>query len=466
MASPPHHVVVVGAGVSGLTAAHRLASIAPGVKVTVLEATDRAGGKVQSGPLDDPTLDGFIVDEGADAFLRRVPWALELCTDLGLEEELVSPTARQASLWRYGALRPIPNPNVLGIPLDPRSVDPNLLDRAALARLAEDGRPEQKLSDGDLAVGTVVRSCVGDQVFEHLVDPLLGGINAGRADHLSCAVMPPQLLNAARSPDGLLAVLRKTVGDTNPSAPIFATPSGGMGRLIETLLERLAEAGIRVATDSPTTHLERNKDGWLVHEPNNIHRADAVILAAPSHVVTDLIAPHAPSAGDSLGRWEHASVVLATFVFDRLDLDVDYEQSGFLVGRDEGLLMTACSFVNSKWAHFDHPERTLLRVSCGRIDDRRPLGLDDTALVEALRADLATTLGVEAPPTAIRVRRWPRSLVQFPVGHIDRLAEVDNSLVGEAPGLLVAGAIRYGVGIPACIRSGNEVADAAVDRLT
>jgi len=478
MAGTARRVLIVGAGITGLTAAHRLVALSrdgagPDTEVTVLEASDRSGGNLWTGPLEDPVLDGLGVDVGADAFLRRVPWALELCDELGLGDELTSPTARRASLWLDGALRSIPGPNVLGVPLDPDTLEDGLLGPdpggATLARLAGDGRPGTELPEGDLAVGAVVRACVGDAVFERLVDPLLGGVNAGRADDLSCVVMAPQLLAAARSHDGLLATLRRAAAGADPTAPVFAAPASGMGRLAEALVDHLTGAGVAVATGSTVTLLERDGDGWLVHVAGGpsddgtiVHRADAVVLAVPANVAADLVAPHAPDAGRSLAGWKHASVVLATFAYDRGDLSVDPDQSGFLVGRAEGLLMTACSFAGSKWAQLDHPDRTLLRVSCGRIDDERPADLGDGDLVAALRADLAATLGVEAPPTAVRVGRFDRSLLQFPVGHVDRLAAVDAALTAEAPGLLLAGAIRHGVGIPACVRSGNEAAERAV----
>jgi len=148
--------------------------------------------------------------------------------------------------------------------------------------------------------------------------------------------------------------------------------------------------------------------------------------------------------------------------YRRADLEVPDGQSGFLVGRGEGLLITACSFAGSKWAHLDDPDHTILRVSCGRIDDERHDRLDDGSLTASLCADLATTLGAQAPPVAVRLTRWPRSLVQFPVGHPTRMAEVDSALAA-APGLVVTGAARHGVGIPACVRSGTEAAAMVAD---
>ena len=318
----------------------------------------------------------------------------------------------------------------------------------------------------DASVGSVVRACVGNRVFERLVDPLLGGVNAGRADDLSCEVMAPQLLGAARSPDGMLAGLRRSVAGTDPTAPVFHSPRGGMERLVDALTSVL---GDRFQTGVTVTGLSRG-DGpnarWLVSTSTGTQAADAVVLAVPAHIAADLVASIAAGAGTLLAEWQHASVALATIAYDRADLEVDPAQSGFLVGRSEGLLMTAGSFAGSKGAHLDHPERTVLRVSCGRIDDTRPSGFSDKALLEALRGDLATTLGVEAPPTAVRLGRFPDSLVQFPVGHSDRINQLDGLLADSAPGVLVAGSVRTGVGIPACIRSGTEAARQATELAT
>ncbi|MEC9450692.1 MAG: protoporphyrinogen oxidase [Actinomycetota bacterium] len=449
-------VVVVGAGISGLTAAHRLVVDHPELTVTVLEADPRVGGALATSSLEGT---GLEVDEGADAFLVRVPWAADLCAELGLGEELVVPSARRASLWLDGALRPLPAPNVLGLPLDPSTVAPGILDAADLNRLAGTGHPDVPLGDGDLSVGAVVRACVGDAVHERLVDPLLGGVNAGRADDLSCTTMAPQLLAAARSGDGLLGSLRATHRSVDPTAPVFNAPRDGMGRLVAALAGRL---GDRVHRNTPVVSLNRVPDGWAVGTADSgAVVADAVVVATPAHAAAALLAPVAPDGAGILAEFVHASVALTTVAFRRADLAVPEDRSGFLVGRSEGLLMTACSFADRKWSHLDDGNHTVLRVSCGRVDDNRPADLDDRSLSEALLADLATTLGTDARPSALRVSRWPRSLVQFPVGHARRIAEVDRDLSDRAPGVVLAGAVRYGVGIPACIRSGTEAATAA-----
>ncbi|MBC8363570.1 MAG: protoporphyrinogen oxidase [Actinobacteria bacterium] len=445
-------IIVVGAGITGLTTAHRLLTDLPDVDLVVLEAGASPGGLIRTSPFA-----GLPVDEAADSFLVRVPWALDLCTELGLDDELVAPHARTATVWLDGTHRPLPSPNVLGIPLDPNSVEEGLLPPEDLERLTGAGLPDAPLPDGDLTVGQVVRSCVGDAVFERLIDVLLGGVNAGRADDMSCGVMAPQLLAAARSPEGLLTALRSIHAQADPAAPVFNAHPSGMGHLVDTLAGRL---GNRLRLRSRVTGLGRSDAGWLVGTTGGVELADAVVLAVPAFVAADLLTPVQAEAADHLARVPYASVSLAAFAYRHHDLEVPGDQSGFLVPRDAGLFMTACSYAGSKWAHLGTGDRVLLRVSAGRFDDLRHAEMDDGALERALADDLAETLGVEAPPDAVRVSRWPRSLPQFAPGHADRMAAIDDRLAAAAPGITVAGAFRHGVGIPACIRSGNEAAAA------
>lgn len=455
-------VVVVGAGITGLAAAHRIAVDHPATQLVVLEAATRAGGRLVTSPIV-----GLPVDEGADSFLVRVPWATDLFAEAGLGGELVAPRARTASVWLDGALRPLPSPNVLGVPLDPSTVADGVLDPSDLERLAGDGRADGGLpagagADRDLSVGQVVRTCVGDAVFERLVDPLLGGVNAGRADDLSCTVMAPQLLEGARHPDGLLASLREAQQRTNPAAPVFNTHPAGMGHLANRLSERLGSA-LRLGCS--VRSLTADGPRWVVHSDAGDETADAVVLAVPAAAAASLLSGLCPTVADTLAGIEHASVSIATFAYRRSDAPVSGDQSGFLVPRSAGMMMTACSYSGSKWAHLDDGRHSVLRVSAGRIDDRRPDGLDDDALVAALAADLAITVGVEAPPVAVRVGRWPDALAQFRPGHRARMAEAAKQLDDEVPGVVVAGAHHRGVGVPACVGSGTEAVAALAGHL-
>lgn len=455
-------VVVVGAGITGLTAAYRIAVDHPTTQLVVLEAATRPGGRLVTS-----SLVGLPVDEGADAFLVRVPWAADLFTEAGLGAELVAPRARKASVWLDGALRPLPSPNVLGVPLDPTTVADGVLDPSDLKRLIDNSQPKGELSvstevDGDLSVGQVVRSSAGDAVFERLVDPLLGGINAGRADDMSCAVMAPQLLEGARHPNGLLASLRETQQQTDPTAPVFNTHPAGMGHLAERLADHFR--GV-LRLNCPVRSLTAEGRRWVVRSATGDETADAVVLATPATTAADLLSGLCPPVADTLARIEHASVSMATFVYRRSDAPVPDGHSGFLVPRSAGMIMTACSYSGSKWTHLDDGQHSVLRVSAGRVDDQRPGRLDDNTLVASLAAELAITVGIEAPPVAVRVSRWPAALAQFRPGHLARMADATEQLKDDVPGVVLAGAHHRGVGVPACVKSGTEAVTALASRL-
>lgn len=244
--------VVVGGGISGLAGALALADA--GHHVIVLEADDHFGGKIRTTPFLDRS-----VDEGADAFLARVPHAVELCRRLGLGDDLVSPATGQASLWLDGALTPIPAGLVLGVPAEfgPLADSP-ILSPAGLARAMEEPTlPGSPVTD-DVTIGDLIRRRYGPEVHERLVDPLLGGINAGRTEELSLDVGAAQLAAVARRSTSLTEGLRaqRAANPPDPSAPVFYAPRRGMAALVDALVDALTDAGAELHTSCRVTSIE------------------------------------------------------------------------------------------------------------------------------------------------------------------------------------------------------------------
>lgn len=442
-------VVIVGGGITGLAAAHEATS--RGIDATVLEASPRAGGKIDSGFVDGTDLP-FPVDMAADGFLARQPEVVELCHEIGLGADLVSPTGARAFIWANGALRGIPSPSVLGVPFDTDAVAASgIVSAAGVADFEARIDAAHDPLEGDASVGEILRPRVGHEVFERLIDPLLGGINAGNADGLSIEAGAAQLLAAARAGGSLRAALRAQVDAAQAAAagPVFNGVRGGNRRIIDTLVERL---GPRVRTGETVVTLERHGSGWTIVTETDRLRADKVVLATPAWITAGLIAPFAPDAAASLGALAYGDAVLVTFVVERSGLEHPLDGSGFLVPRREGLLMTACSWASSKWAHYDDGTHAILRVSAGRTDDRRWLDLAPHELVDRLRAELAETIGLHAEPTS-RITPWRQSLPQYRPGHFERCDAVDTELDGT--GLVVTGAQMRGLGLPACVRQGR-----------
>ena len=465
MTAPGSRVVVVGAGISGLVAAYELRRA--GIESVVLEAGDRPGGKIDSAPVG-----GLTVDSGPDGFVTRDPAATELCRRLGLGPELVDPAASGAHVWVDGRLCPLPARSLLGLPWTADAVaDTGIVSEGAADALARGLARHADPLPGDTSVGEALRPCVGDEVFERLVDPLLGGINAGSADEMSIEACAPPLYEAARRGGPLGPALREVEArqgrdpDHEAPAPVFQSVRGGVTRIVDALAAELGGA-VKLATpvESVQPQAAPGIGGrWRVTTPDGPLDADGVILTCPAWESARLLEPLAPDAAAILGDIEYADVALAIFVLpcDRLARPLD--GSGFLVPRSQGLLTTACSWTSSKWRHYAHEGLAVLRVSAGRTDDRRWLDLSEEELVAALASELADT-GMVPPADAARgcfearVTPWHRSLPQYRPGHLERAASVDACLADGTPGLVTAGAAFRGVGLPACIRGAEEAA--------
>ena len=507
--TPTGRVVVVGAGVTGLAAAFELRRA--GIDAVVLEASDRPGGKV-----DSAEVGGLAVDSGPDGFLARDPAAAELCHRLGLGAELVAPVSNSAYVWVDRGLRPLPDRSLLGAPFDAEAVaGRGIVSAAGVEDLRRGLRWDGPALGGDAPLGEVLRPRVGDEVFERLIDPLLGGINAGAADQMSIEASAAPLYEAARKggPFGaaMSAAATARSGDraAGPAGPLFQTVRGGTARLIDALTAALGGA-VHLAT--PAEALARRSRGpgrapsWTVATPSGSLEADGVLLAAPAWETARLLEAHAHEAAAILAGIEYADVALLMLVAGSDEVCRPLDGSGFLVPRSEGLLMTACSWSSSKWRHYSRPGRCVLRVSTGRTDDRRWLDLEPADLVAALVGELVETgvlcgpaapgavegglwvgdslddgtpddaaavmdnrrrrgsnVSVSTEPTgriprraapgpAMRLRPWRRSLPQYRPGHLDRIASVEACLAAETPGVVATGAAFRGLGLPACVR--------------
>lgn len=476
MTETPNHVVVIGGGISGLAAAHRLATqSAPGrVRVTVLEAGDRLGGWVRT-----ESFAGRPVDFGPDSLLVRMPWAAELAREVGIDDELVAPGVGGAFLLSRGQLRTLPPGILAGLPGGPMPfVRSGLLGPIGLLRAGLDLVLPANAPDGDESIGHLVRRRLGEQALERVIDPLLGGVHAGRCDDLSLAATAPQIAAAARADRSLLRGLRKTAPPAPPAgappAPVFMAPRGGMQRLVEAVSIAATDAGVDFLTGTSVTGIADGGDGVLVTlADGSTIDAHGAVLATPAAAAATLLAPHAPGAARTLRALAYASVAHTALAYDPADLPELPAGTGFLVPRPEGKLMTACTFLDRKW-----PERravgddadplahaVVIKCSTGRIDDARFEQLTDDELAAALHRELSEILGLHAVPLASRVVRVRGGLPQYEPGHPERIAEATEEARAALPAVRLAGAAYRGTSVPLCIRDGRNAADDELRRL-
>ncbi|MFD9039598.1 protoporphyrinogen oxidase [Streptomyces bottropensis] len=458
------HVVVIGAGIAGLAAAHGL--LERGARVTVLEATDRVGGKLLPGEIA-----GARVDLGAESILARRPEAVALAREVGLADRLQPPATASANLWTRGALRPMPKGHVMGVPGIASALSGVLSDEG-LARIERDADlPRTEVGD-DVAVGEYVAARLGREVVDRLVEPLLGGVYAGDAYRISMRSAVPQLFRAALTHTSLTEAVRdiqERAAAAGQSGPVFMGIEGGIGQLPLAVAESVRARGADIRTRTPVAELRREASGgWRVVTggpggggEERVLRADAVVVAVPAPVAAGLLRAEAPEAAAELSGVEYASMALVTLAYRRAGLTLP-EGSGFLVPPVDGRTIKASTFSSHKWGWIadENPDLLILRTSVGRYGETAILDHDDAHLVDVSRTDLREATGLTATPVATRVTRWDDGLPQYPVGHHARVARVREHL-GKLPGLAVCGAAYDGVGIPACVAS----ASAAVDQI-
>jgi protoporphyrinogen/coproporphyrinogen III oxidase len=463
-------VVVVGAGISGLAAAHELLRRRPDLRVTVLDGADRVGGKLA--PVE---VGGLRLDAGAEALLARRPEATDLARTVGLDAELVTPVTTAAGVWSRGRIVPLPSGTMMGIPA--HSADAGALlgaDEAALID-AEPGQPTDPVED-DIDVATYVASRVGPAVVERLVEPLLGGVYAGHADRLSLRATIPAAWATAHAGRSLVVAVRdQTASRPAPATPVFAGIRGGVAQLPLAARAAVERLGGTVRTNAMVRRLTRvvaGTDGaaagselgtgptWRLtvgsRADEELVEADAVVLAVPAHPASRLLAEVSPGAAARLGGIEAASMALVTAVLPGAAGLAS--GSGVLVPPVEGRMVKAVTYSSAKWAWVADAagDDLVVRLSVGRQGEEALLQRDDADLTAAALVELGEMLGAELPkPLGTAVVRWGGGLPQYAVGHVGLIEQVRNE-VADVSGLALCGAYLDGLGVPACIASAHQ----------
>ncbi len=480
-------VIIVGGGIAGLACAWDLSRALPDATITLVDAADRPGGKLRREPVA-----GVALDVGAESMLARRPEALDLMSELGLDEEVVHPVTTSAAIWSRGDLHPLPKGTLMGIP-SPASSALGILSPEEVQR-AEAEKPWDGGDFEDVSVGDYVASCLGDPVVDRLVEPLLGGVYAGQARSLSLHACLPQVFEATRRGASLTETAaaaavsaqatpaaqaaspaRAASVDAGTPTPVFAGLDGGVGRLAEALTDGLRAAGVTIRSGTIARELHRSPDdegGWSVvvgprPRPEQLS-ADAVVVAVPAAPAGRLLAPHLPDAARALREIEYASMAIITLAVGAEGPEtVPLQGSGFLVPAVEGRTIKASTFSSTKWGWTAQAagDLSFLRASVGRYGETTDLQRPDDELVAIAVAEVSEALGHQLPRIVdSHVQRWGGALPQYSVGHLDRVARI-RAAAATAPGLELAGAAYQGVGIPACIASGRSAARAVVTHL-
>jgi oxygen-dependent protoporphyrinogen oxidase len=466
--SAPRRVVIVGGGITGLTAAYRLlragrdAAGAP-LAVTLLEARARLGGNIQT-----ERRDGLVLDGGPDAFVAARPDATALCKELGIGDRLVGTIEKNRKVYirQDGVLHPLPEGLVLAVPTRVLPLAKSrLFSWPGKARMGLDLVLPRRRSPHDESVGHFIRRRLGQEALERLAEPLLGGIYAGNVDTLSLRATFPQLLELEEKHGSLIrgALAQRAAHKPRPGAPaasVFTAPLGGMGELVDTLARTVGELGgeIRVGAEvSAITRGEGARFAVRVQGSDAAIPADDVLVCTPAFVAADALDGLDRELTGRLRQIPYVSTATVIVGYARADVPHPLDASGVIIPKGEGRRALAATFVTSKWPGRAPADMALIRIFVGGHRDPGVVTLGDDELLALARAELEALIGVRARPLLGRIFRYVRANAQPAIGHGDRLQKM-RALTAAHPGLHLAGAAFDGVGIPDCVRQATEAA--------
>lgn len=469
-------IVILGAGISGLSAAYHLQKQAPEVKFQIWDKNNRTGGV-----LETLQTDKYQIEQSADNFITTVPWGLELCRELGLENELVQTNAavRRTYVVRKGNLHLLPDGFMMMAPtrMWPLAVTPILSPFGKLRAAMEYFIPRSRdLSDETMA--HFVKRRLGREVFERLVEPLVSGVYAADMEKLSVLATLPRfrqmetdhgsLIRAMRMQMKASKQVREQSKESGARYSMFVTLRKGLSHITDTITERLPSESIQLNREAVSMVRIKNDNGtekWLLTDQNGkTEEFDGVIFATPSYETARLLLPNFPKLGEQIGRIVHSGTAIATFAFSRSQMKKKIRGMGFVVPKVENSPLLAGSFSSLKYSHRAPEDKLLIRIFAGGARAPEMATMPDEELVPILKREMNRVLHIEGEPEFQVVAHWPRTMPQYHVGHLELVEQIEAQ-VTEIPTLGLAGNAFHGVGIPNCSLSGRQAVDALLTKM-
>lgn len=451
-------VAIIGGGITGLAAAFALEQrrrAGESLSYVVYEASPRFGGVLVT-----ESVDGCLLEAGPDSFLSEKPWAADLCRRIGLEDQLIgsNDAARKTYILVKGRLTPLPDGLMFMVPtsLAPALLSP-LFSPGTKFRMVREWRFSPRRSNGDESVASLVERHYGAEMVDRVADPLLSGVYGGEASELSVRAVLPRFAEMEAKHGslarGLLAARHKVKPSQTGLLPIFTSLKHGMQQLPETILANLAVDALRAST--LVQAVQRQDRGWVVSAGYASDHFDAVIVATPAPAAALLLEMSSASLAAELRTIPYRSSITVALGFGKDVRDSLPTGFGFLVPRSEGKRMLAATFVHNKFPDRAPEDRALLRCFFGGSRDDQVLQLTDEEILVIVREELHQILGLTAEWLFTRVYRWKGAMAQYTVGHLERMERIE-ALRKQLPGLALAGNGYRGIGVPDCVRSGEQ----------
>ncbi len=480
MKSHPHHVAIIGGGISGLATAFAIheanqTSDHP-IDCTIIERNQTWGGKIITNQVD-----GFVVEGGPDSFLTSKPWTFELCDKLGLTDQLIETKAenRQTFCYTKGKMRELPQGLIAFIPTRLTAlISSGLISPLGIARMGWDWCiPGSPNVDQDESLASFFCRRLGTEAFDHLIEPLVAGIYAGNANNLSLKATFPRFHELETRYGSLIKGIRAQrtqhqqaqPNSSRPVSSMFATLKGGLSDLVNALVKHLDSQGTRLLKGRsvlelipPSTPDHRYS---LLLDNEETLLADEVVLATPSYIAATLLKPHNQEVAELLDQIPYCSTATISLGFPTKDVETFIRGFGFVIPRIEGKMMLAATWTSLKWPNRANSEHTLIRCYLGGQGREKFLEGNNTSLIQYVLDELQAMVGITASPIFTDIYRWDRAMPQYVCGHLARLSKIRTAMKAFQ-GLHLTGAAYEGLGIPDCIRDGTRVGQGIVQSLS
>ncbi len=453
-------IAIVGGGIAGLSAAFALDQVrlsGVDVKYTLFESSPRLGGVVRTDFIDD-----CLVEAGPDSFLTEKPWAADLCKQVGLADQLIgsNDAFRKTHILKKGKLVALPDGLMFMVPTRIRATLASpLFSFSTKLRMAREWFRRKRINDVDESVASFVGRHYGREVVDYLADPLLTGVYGGDAASLGVRAVLPRFAEMEASHGSLgrgVIAARKKSHDGAPR-PLFTTLKNGMQQMVDAVVASLNP--VSLVLNAEVLGIQPQDSGWIVSAGYKTDHFDAVVLAVPAHIAGMLMSTASAPLAKELSSIPYSSSVTVALGYGddvRATLPPGF---GFLVPHREGKRMMAATFVHNKFPHRVPEGRALVRCALGGARDEGMISLTDEEILLIVRDELKQIVGIKSEPSYTRIYRWSKAMAQYTVGHLDRVKKIEGLL---PPGIFLAGNGYRGIGVPDCVRTGKEAAEAAL----
>lgn len=458
------HITIIGGGIAGLATAFYLQEKAKEqgreIQYALLESSDRWGGKIAT-----ESVDGFLIEGGPDLLLTQKPAGIQLCKDLGLGDRLI-PTnndRQRTFLVQNGKLVQFP----ADFSLVPTKFWPfatsNLFSWSAKLRMGMDLFIGPRKEMGDESLASFIRRRLGQEAVDKIGGPMLAGIHSADPEKLSLQSTFPMYAMMEQKYGSLIKAVR-AMKKSRPAPPpgskppaMFNSLIGGLGEMVDALVERL---GGDLRVDTKVQGISRTEGGYDVSLGDEAIQTDAVVFATPAYAAGSLVEGFAPELANMLAEMRYVSTATISLAYRKADVaeQHDLEGFGFLVPKPEGRRISGCTWASTKLDYRAPEDGVLLRTFVGGTGQEELVDLDDEALVQLSKEEIADLMGVTAEPVFARIFRWEKGRPQYDVGHLDRVGEMEK-LAKEAGGVYLVGSAYRGSGIPDCVKQAIDVVD-------